>query len=89
MKDQLNRYNFCSSFPDMHAIKEDRSGSKEPATALIRKLPIPADGRGRELPNDSLLQSPPANEVHARSNKDLHYGRGYSNDGPHGSYEGL
>ena len=73
----------------MQAIKEDRSGTREPATALIRKLPIPADGRSRELPKDSLHQSPSVNEVHARSNKDLHYGRGYSNDGPHGSYEGL
>lgn len=73
----------------MHFIKEEGSGSKEPATALIRKFPIPTDVRSRELPKESRLQSPLSNEVHARTNKDLHYGRGYSNDGPHGSYDGL
>ena len=73
----------------MLAINEVRSGSEEPASALIRELPISSDGRSPEVPMESRLQSPPVNEVHARTNKDLHYGRGYSNDGPHGSYDGL
>ena len=75
---------------DMQALNNNQPLLKEPSsTAAIRYIHEAPSFDQVKPARNTIIQSRSAGEVNARENKNVHYGKGYSPDGPMGGYGGL